>query len=76
MTSISKNVYINKLNDIVDEYNNTYHRTIIVKPIDVKMSTYFDFEVEINDKDPRFKVCDCMRISKCKNIFAEHCISN
>ena len=40
MTSISKNVYINKLDDIVDEYNNTYHRTFKVKPVDVKDNIY------------------------------------
>ena len=44
MTTISKNVYIDKLDDIVDEYNNTYHRTIKMKPIDVKHNTYIDFE--------------------------------
>ena len=43
MTSLSKNVYIDKLDDIVDEYNNTYHRTIKMKPIDVKHNTYIDF---------------------------------
>ena len=42
-TSTSKNVYINKLTDIVNEYNNTYHRTIKMKCVDVKSSTYFDF---------------------------------
>ena len=42
MTSISKNVYINKLDDIVNEYNNTYHRTIKMKPVDVKDNTYID----------------------------------
>ena len=40
ITSISRNVYIDKLNDIVNEYNNTYHRTIKMKPVDVKDSTY------------------------------------
>ena len=64
MTSISKNVYINKLDDIVDEYNNTYHRTIKMKPIDVKDNTYIDFKKEVNDKDPKFKVGDHVRISK------------
>ena len=43
MTSISKNVYIDKLDDIVNEYNNTYHRTIKMKPADVKDNTYIDF---------------------------------
>ena len=49
MTSISKNVYINKLDDIVNEYNNTYHRTIKMKPVDVKDNTYIDFEKEVNN---------------------------
>ena len=71
MTSISKNVYIDKLDDIVNEYNNTYHRTIKMKPVDVKDNTYIDFEKEVNDKDPNFKVGDYVRISKYKNIFAK-----
>ena len=71
MTSISKNVYIDKLDDIVNEYNNTYHRTIKMKPVDVKDNTYIDFKKEINDKDPKFKVGDHVRISKYKNIFAK-----
>ena len=50
MTSISKNVYIDKLDDIVDEYNNTYHTTIIMKPIDVKDNTYINTNKEINVK--------------------------
>ena len=49
MTSISKNVYIDKLDDIVNEYNNTYHRTIKMKPVDVKDNTYIDFKKEVND---------------------------
>ena len=53
------------------EYNNTYHRTIKIKPVDVKDNTYFDFEKEVNDKDPKFKVGDHVRISKYKNIFAK-----
>ena len=71
MTSISKNVYINKLNDIVDEYNNTYHTTIKMKPIDVKDNTYINTDKEINNKNPKFKVGDRVRISKYKNIFAK-----
>ena len=70
MTAISKNVYIDKLDDIVNEYNNTY-RTIKMKPVDVKDNTYIDFEKEVNDKDPKFKVGDHVRISKYKNIFAK-----
>ena len=66
MTSISKNVYIDKLDDIVDEYNNTYHGTIKMKPIDVKDNTYINTSKEINNKDPKFKVGDYVRISKYK----------
>ena len=69
MTSISKNVYIDKLDDIVDEYNNTHHRTIKMKPVDVKENAYIDSmelhsEKEVNDRDPKFKVGDHVRISK------------
>ena len=56
MTLISKNVYIDKLNDIVDKYNNTYHNTIKMKPIDVKDNTYINTDKEINNKDPKLKV--------------------
>ena len=71
MTSISKNVYIGKLDDIVDEYNNTYHTTIKMKPADVKGNTYINADKEINNKDPKFKAGDHVRISKYKNIFAK-----
>ena len=71
MTAISKNVYIDKIYDIVDEFNNTYHRTIKMKPVDVNDNTYIDFEKEVNDKNPKFKVGDHVRISKYKNIFAK-----
>ena len=64
MTSISKNVYIDKLDDIVNEYNNTYHRTIKLKPVDVKDNTYIDFNKEVNDKDSKFKFGNHARISK------------
>ena len=70
MTSVSKNVYINKL-DIVNEYNNTYDRKIKMKPVDVKDNTYIDFKKEVNDKGPKFKVSNHVRISKYKNIFAK-----
>ena len=64
MTSISKNVYIDKLDDIVNEYNNTYHTTIKMKPIDIKDNTYINTDKKINNKDPKFKVGDRVRISK------------
>ena len=66
ITSISKNVYIDKLDDIVNEYNNTYHTTIKMKPIDVKDNKYINTDKEINNKDPKFKVGDPVRISKYK----------
>ena len=71
MTSISKNVYIDKLDNIVIECNNTYHRTMKMKPIEVKDNMYIDIDKEVNDKDPTFKVGDHTRISKYKNIFAK-----
>ena len=76
MTSVSKNVYIDKLDDIIDEYNNTCHRKIKMKPVDVKDSTYVDFKKEINDKDPKFKVGDRVRISTHTNIFAKRYTPN
>ena len=71
MTSVSKNVYIDKLDDIVNKYNNTYHRTIKMKPADVKDNTYIKFGNKANDKDPKFQVGDHVRISKYKNIFTK-----
>ena len=56
MTSISKNLYIDKLDGIVNRYNNTYHRIIKMKPVDLKDNTYIDFDKQINNKDPNFKV--------------------
>ena len=70
MSSISKKVYIDKLNDIVNKYRNTYHRTLKIKSIDVITTTYIDFDVEkSNNKDSKFEVADHVRISKYKNIF-------
>ena len=76
MTSISKNAYIDKLDDIVDKYNNTYHTTIKMKPADVKHNTYINDNKEINNKDPKFKVGDHVRISKYKSIFTKAYMPN
>ena len=76
MTSIPKNVYIDKLDDIVKKYNNTYHTSIKMKPVDVKNNTYIDFKKEVNDKNPKFIVGYQVRISKCKNIFAKGYMPN
>ena len=76
MTSISKNVYIDKLDDIVNEYNNINHRTTKMKPTGVKDNTYIDFGKKVNDNDPKYKVGDHVRISKYKNIFAKRYTPN
>ena len=76
MTAVLKNVYIDKLDDIVKESNNAYHTTIKMKPVDVKDDMYIDFKKEINNKDPKFKVGDYVRISKYKNIFAKGYMPN
>ena len=76
MTSVSKNVYIDKSRDIVNEYNNAYHTSIKMKPVDVKDNTYINLEKEVNDKYPKFKIGDHVRISKYKNIFVKGYMPN
>ena len=71
MTAISKNVYFDVLDDIVNKYNNTVHRAIKMKPIDVTDDSYVEYNEDFNKKDPKFKVGDHVRISKYKNIFAK-----
>ena len=71
MTSISKNVYIDKLDNIVNKYNNIYHSTIKRKSLDVKSNTYIGSSKEINNNDPKFKISDTARISKYKNLFVK-----
>ena len=70
MTLRSKNVYIDKLDDTVNEYN-TYHSTTRIKPADVKPSAYIDSSREVNHEDPKFKIGVIVRILKYKNIFAK-----
>ena len=76
MTAISENVYFGVLDDIVDKYNNTYHRTIKMNPIAVKSDSFAEYNEKSNEKDPKFKVGDHVRISKHKNIFAKGYASN
>ena len=71
MTSISKKVYIDKSDDIVNKYNNRCHSTIKVKPVDVKLSAYINSSKEINDEDPKFRIGDIVRIAKYKKAFAK-----
>ena len=66
MTAVSKDVYFNVLNDIVNKYNNTFYKTIKMEPIDVKCDSYAEYNVDSNEKDPKFKVGDHVRISKHK----------
>ena len=67
MTSISKNVYVDKLDDIFDKYNSTYISTIKMKPVDVNARTYIDSGVKNNEKHPKFKVGDHAKVSKYEN---------
>ena len=62
ITSIPKKVYIDKLDDIVNKYNNTYHKKIKMKPVDVKSSAYIDSSKENNYKNPKSKVGDIVII--------------
>ena len=76
MASIPKNEYIGKFNDISNKYNDTYNSKIKMKPVDLKSSTYIKTNKEINDKDPKFKIGDIVRISKLKNIFVKGNVLN
>ena len=69
-------MYIDELDDIVNKYNDKYHSTIKTKPVDVKSSTYIDSSKEINNKDPKFKIVDIVRILKYKNIFVKGYVPN
>ena len=66
-------MYFDKLDDIVNQYNNIYHSTIKMKPVDVKPSIYIDLNKEINYQDPKFKIGDIIRISKYKLILQNLC---
>ena len=70
-----KNVSVDKLDDIVNKYNNTYHSTIKMKHVDVKSITHSDCSKETNDKEPKFKIGDIFRISKFENIVAKNLVS-
>ena len=76
MTAVLKNVYFDVLNNIFDKYNNTVHRTITMKPIDVTPDSYAEYNEDSNKKDHKFKVGDHVRISKYKIIFPKGYIQN
>ena len=71
MTAISKNVYFDVLNDFVNKYNNTVHKTLKIKPLDVTDNSCAEYNKDFDKKDPKFKVGDHVRISKYKNIFGK-----
>ena len=71
MTAISKNVYFDMLDDILDKYNNTVHRSFKIKPIDVTSDSYAEYNKDSYKEDTKFNVGDHVRISKYKNIFAK-----
>ena len=73
MTAVWKIFYFDVLDDIIDKYNNTFHKTIEIKPIDFKSDSYAEYNVDSDEKSPKFKVSDRVRISKYKNIFAKEC---
>ena len=70
MTSVSKNLYVDKSYNIMNKYNNTNHSTIKMRPVDVKLNKYIDFNKENYEEDPKVEVGDHVRIMKHKNIFA------
>ena len=73
MTSVSKNMSIDKLNKIVNKHNNSYHNTIKIKPVDIRSSIYIDFNQNNNKEDSNFKVGGNVRISKCKSNLQKVC---
>ena len=76
MTAISKNVYFDVLNDSVDEYNNTHHKTVKMKPIAIKSDSFAVYDEKSHEKDPQFKVNNHVRIPKYKNVFAKEYTPN
>ena len=75
-TAVSKNVYYDVLDDFVEKYNNTWHSTIKMKPKDVGDNNFTEYVEESNEKDPKFKVGNRVRILKYKNVFAKGYVAN
>ena len=71
MTTISKNVYFDVLDNIVNKCNNTVHKTVKTKPIEVTGDSYAEYNENFNKKDPKFKVGDNVKLPKYRNIFAK-----
>ena len=75
-TAVSKNVYFDVLEVIVNKYNSTVHRTTKMEPINVTSNSYPEYNEDSNEKDSKFKVGDHVRISKYKNVFAKRYTQN
>ena len=71
MNSVSKHVCIDKLDDIVTEYNNTFHNKIKMKPVEIKSNTCIDSSKEINNIDSKYKIGEPIKIPKYKNFFVK-----
>ena len=76
MTVVSKSVYFDALDGIVNKYNNAVHKSIKMKPVDVTSDSYAEYNEDFNEKCAKFKVGDHVRTSKYKNIFAKGCTTN
>ena len=76
MTAVSKTVYFDVFDDVVNKYNNTVHRTVKMKPTDVTSDSYVEYNEDSNKNEPKYKVGDHVRISKYKNIFAKRYTQN
>ena len=76
MAAVSKNIYVDVLDDIADKYNNTVHRAIKMKPVNNTSDCYAEYSEDSNEKDPKFKVGDHVRISKSKNFLLKRYSQN
>ena len=72
MTVMSKNVYFDVLDDIVYKYNNTVHRAIKMKPIDVTSDSYAEYNEDSNEKDPKFKLGDHVGFQNAKTFLQKY----
>ena len=75
MTVDGSKCYLNNLDKLVDQYNNTFHHSICKNPINTDYSVLTD-KIETNHKAPKFKVNDRVRITNYKNIFSKGYIEN
>ena len=74
MTVISKNIYFDSSDDIVNKYNNTIHRTIKMKPVDVTSNSYAEYNEDLNKKDPKFKLVIMLEFQNIKTFLLKYTI--